>query len=161
MLSPGCPNCALVWTWVEGPGLPVHPLVTWVTRPCFCRMSFSDFLRHYSRLEICNLTPDTLTCDTYKRWKLTKMDGNWRRGSTAGGCRNYPSEPPPTLPWGAAPHPGCSYHWHPLFFLNLYLNTLSVSSAPSLQHSGFYLPGQNPRHAESVVPLQALYSLMP
>lgn len=56
------------------------------------RMSFSDFLRHYSRLEICNLTPDTLTSDTYKKWKLTKMDGSWRRGSTAGGCRNYPSE---------------------------------------------------------------------
>uniref|UniRef100_A0A8C9DD99 Calpain-2 catalytic subunit n=1 Tax=Prolemur simus TaxID=1328070 RepID=A0A8C9DD99_PROSS len=54
-------------------------------------MSFSDFLRHYSRLEICNLTPDTLTSDTYKRWKLTKMDGSWRRGSTAGGCRNYPN----------------------------------------------------------------------
>ncbi|CAO2638725.1 Calpain-2 catalytic subunit [Lemmus lemmus] len=54
-------------------------------------MSFSDFLRHYSRLEICNLTPDTLTCDSYKKWKLTKMDGNWRRGSTAGGCRNYPN----------------------------------------------------------------------
>lgn len=58
---------------------------------CFARMSFSDFLRHYSRLEICNLTPDTLTADTYKKWKLTKMDGNWRRGSTAGGCRNYPN----------------------------------------------------------------------
>ncbi|KAB1258790.1 Calpain-2 catalytic subunit [Camelus dromedarius] len=54
-------------------------------------MSFSDFLRHYSRLEICNLTPDTLTSDTYKKWKLSKMDGNWRRGSTAGGCRNYPN----------------------------------------------------------------------
>ncbi|KAI5937780.1 calpain-2 catalytic subunit isoform X1 [Manis javanica] len=54
-------------------------------------MSFSDFLRHYSRLEICNLTPDTLTSDSYKKWKLTKMDGSWRRGSTAGGCRNYPN----------------------------------------------------------------------
>ncbi|XP_023986510.1 calpain-2 catalytic subunit isoform X2 [Physeter macrocephalus] len=54
-------------------------------------MSLNDFLRHYSRLEICNLTPDTLTSDTYKKWKLTKMDGNWRRGSTAGGCRNYPN----------------------------------------------------------------------
>jgi hypothetical protein len=60
-------------------------------------MSFGDFLRHYSRLEICNLTPDTLTSDTYKKWKLTKMDGNWRRGSTAGGCRNYPSK--------------CFHHW--------------------------------------------------
>ncbi|XP_057382000.1 calpain-2 catalytic subunit-like [Balaenoptera acutorostrata] len=54
-------------------------------------MSFNDFLRHYSRLEICSLTPDTLTSDAYKKWKLTKMDGNWRRGSTAGGCRNYPN----------------------------------------------------------------------
>ncbi|XP_040841676.1 calpain-2 catalytic subunit [Ochotona curzoniae] len=53
-------------------------------------MSLRDFLTHYSRLEICNLTPDTLTSDSYKKWKLTKMDGNWRRGSTAGGCRNYP-----------------------------------------------------------------------
>uniref|UniRef100_A0A8C5Q9J1 Calpain-2 catalytic subunit n=1 Tax=Leptobrachium leishanense TaxID=445787 RepID=A0A8C5Q9J1_9ANUR len=53
-------------------------------------MSFNDFLRHYSRLEICNLTPDTLSSEKYKKWSLTKMDGNWRRGSTAGGCRNYP-----------------------------------------------------------------------
>uniref|UniRef100_A0A452GY22 Calpain-2 catalytic subunit n=1 Tax=Gopherus agassizii TaxID=38772 RepID=A0A452GY22_9SAUR len=54
-------------------------------------MSFSDFLRHYSRLEICNLTPDTLANEKYKKWSLTKLDGNWRRGSTAGGCRNYPN----------------------------------------------------------------------
>uniref|UniRef100_A0A8C8E9E3 Calpain-2 catalytic subunit n=1 Tax=Otus sunia TaxID=257818 RepID=A0A8C8E9E3_9STRI len=54
-------------------------------------MAFNDFLRHYSRLEICNLTPDTLASDRYKKWSLLKLDGNWRRGSTAGGCRNYPN----------------------------------------------------------------------
>ncbi|KAJ1157827.1 hypothetical protein NDU88_010524 [Pleurodeles waltl] len=54
-------------------------------------MSFTDFLRNYSRLEICNLTPDTLNSEKYKKWSLTKFDGNWRRGSTAGGCRNYPN----------------------------------------------------------------------
>ncbi|XP_053315306.1 calpain-2 catalytic subunit [Spea bombifrons] len=53
-------------------------------------MSYNDFLRHYSRLEICNLTPDTLTSEKYRKWSLAKMDGMWRRGSTAGGCRNFP-----------------------------------------------------------------------
>uniref|UniRef100_A0AAR2LDA1 Calpain 2, (m/II) large subunit b n=1 Tax=Pygocentrus nattereri TaxID=42514 RepID=A0AAR2LDA1_PYGNA len=53
-------------------------------------MSFSDFLRHYSRVEICTLTPDTLTSDSVKHWSVCKFDGSWRRGSTAGGCRNHP-----------------------------------------------------------------------
>ncbi|MGH0137531.1 UNVERIFIED_CONTAM: hypothetical protein FKN15_029377 [Acipenser sinensis] len=62
--------------------------VEW-TGPWSDKMSFSDFLRHYSRVEICNLTPDALTSDEYNKWELSKYEGNWRSGSTAGGCRNY------------------------------------------------------------------------
>uniref|UniRef100_A0AAY4E140 calpain-2 n=1 Tax=Denticeps clupeoides TaxID=299321 RepID=A0AAY4E140_9TELE len=53
-------------------------------------MSYTDFIRHYSRLEICTLTPDTLSSDSVKHWSVSKFDGSWRRGSTAGGCRNNP-----------------------------------------------------------------------
>ncbi|KAJ0066730.1 hypothetical protein NL108_002335, partial [Boleophthalmus pectinirostris] len=53
-------------------------------------MSFSDFLRQYSRVEICNLTPDALTNDEYKKWAESNFEETWRRGVSAGGCRNYP-----------------------------------------------------------------------
>uniref|UniRef100_A0A3P9NI87 Calpain-2 catalytic subunit n=1 Tax=Poecilia reticulata TaxID=8081 RepID=A0A3P9NI87_POERE len=54
-------------------------------------MSFSDFLREYSQLEICNLTPDSLTDDEYQKWAETEFEETWRRGVSAGGCRNYPT----------------------------------------------------------------------
>uniref|UniRef100_A0A8B9F7N1 Calpain 8 n=1 Tax=Amazona collaria TaxID=241587 RepID=A0A8B9F7N1_9PSIT len=52
-------------------------------------MAFSDFQRQFTRLDICNLTPDTLTSNEVNRWDLTLFNGQWRRGSTAGGCQNY------------------------------------------------------------------------
>lgn len=53
-------------------------------------MSYRDFCRHYSRIEVCTLTPDAILDDSIKHWSTSKFDGTWRRGSTAGGCRNNP-----------------------------------------------------------------------
>ncbi|KAL7383277.1 hypothetical protein ABVT39_008179 [Epinephelus coioides] len=54
-------------------------------------MSYSDFTRQFSKLEICNLTPDTLVSDDVGHWNHYQFEGIWRVGSTAGGCRNNPA----------------------------------------------------------------------
>ncbi|XP_069811445.1 calpain-8-like isoform X1 [Dendropsophus ebraccatus] len=54
-------------------------------------MAYTDWVREYSRLDICNLTPDTLTSKDQHKWNVTLFNGSWVRGSTAGGCQNYPA----------------------------------------------------------------------
>ncbi|XP_023248416.1 calpain-A isoform X3 [Copidosoma floridanum] len=56
-------------------------------------MSFQDFKKYFTRLEICNLNPDSLTEDDLnagkKKWETSVFEGEWVRGVTAGGCRNF------------------------------------------------------------------------
>ncbi|XP_032686633.1 calpain-A isoform X4 [Odontomachus brunneus] len=56
-------------------------------------MSFHDFTRYFTQLEICNLNPDSLSSHDLdagkKRWEMSVFEGEWVRGVTAGGCRNY------------------------------------------------------------------------
>ncbi|NEQ73273.1 MAG: hypothetical protein F6K23_09440 [Okeania sp. SIO2C9] len=58
-------------------------------------MSFDDFQKNFTRLEICNLEPESINAsdgDRYSnQWVTHQMSNYWRKGSTAGGCRNYPN----------------------------------------------------------------------
>ncbi|ERL84616.1 hypothetical protein D910_02044, partial [Dendroctonus ponderosae] len=57
-------------------------------------MAFKDFQQHFSRVEICNLNPDSLSEEELregnkKKWEMSVYEGEWVRGVTAGGCRNF------------------------------------------------------------------------
>ncbi|KAG8504722.1 Calpain-8, partial [Galemys pyrenaicus] len=77
--------------WQTSGLLPSPPLLTQALGPSASRMSFLDFLRQFSRLEICNLSPDSLSSEEVHKWNLVLFNGRWARGSTAGGCQNYPA----------------------------------------------------------------------
>ncbi|XP_055073645.2 calpain-2 catalytic subunit [Misgurnus anguillicaudatus] len=40
-------------------------------------IAYSDFVRNFSRLEICNLTPDTLTSEEVGRWNYCQFEGTF------------------------------------------------------------------------------------
>ena len=60
-------------------------------------MSFNDFMRNFEKLEICNLGPDVIqevarmtgVQANHETWAVASYDAAWRRGQTAGGCRNF------------------------------------------------------------------------
>lgn len=75
-VSPGIlPFQAAIWA-----SLFFHPL----------RMSYDDFVYHFTKLEICNLTADALESDKLQTWTVSVNEGRWVRGCSAGGCRNFP-----------------------------------------------------------------------
>ncbi|KAM6991926.1 calpain-3b [Tautogolabrus adspersus] len=53
-------------------------------------MCFDDFKKNFTKLEMCNLTPDILQGDERHTWTVSVNEGRWVRGSSAGGCRNFP-----------------------------------------------------------------------
>ncbi|XP_065356886.1 calpain-A-like [Calliphora vicina] len=56
-------------------------------------MSFQDFFNHFDSVEICNLSPDSITetqqNDGKRKWEMSMFEGEWTAGVTAGGCRNF------------------------------------------------------------------------
>ena len=49
------------------------------------RMAYTDYVQQYSRVDICNLTPDLPSSDHVGQWALQQFEGTWKSGSTAGG----------------------------------------------------------------------------
>jgi len=54
-------------------------------------MSFEDFKKEFSKLEICMLSPDSAgDVQGAKRWEMKINQGTWQKHVSAGGCRNFP-----------------------------------------------------------------------
>lgn len=56
-------------------------------------MSFQDWMHYFDRVELCNLSPDSLSEEQVsggkKKWEMSVFEGEWVQGATAGGCRNF------------------------------------------------------------------------
>lgn len=51
-------------------------------------MTFTDWKRNFTRVEMCNLSPDALDTQITRQWYAQLFEGSWIRGRSAGGCRN-------------------------------------------------------------------------
>jgi calpain len=55
-------------------------------------MTFADFKKYFTQVEMCHLSPDLIVKDakqSHKNWKIQTFEGEWVKGVSAGGCRNY------------------------------------------------------------------------
>jgi calpain, invertebrate len=57
-------------------------------------MEFPDFLKHFDKLEICNLGPESLIeeAKSEQDWCLDMFEGEWVKGISAAGCPNKPNQ---------------------------------------------------------------------
>lgn len=76
------------------------------------RMSFADFIKNFTKIEICNLTPDALDDDKLHKWTVSVNEGRWLRGCSAGGCRNYAGKKFKSI---------LRSNFHTFIFLSIYL----------------------------------------
>lgn len=57
-----------------------------------CRISYSDFVKTFTHLEVVHLDAETSrdepSLHSKHTWQMKLYQGSWRRGVTAGGCRN-------------------------------------------------------------------------
>uniref|UniRef100_A0A8C5QK32 Uncharacterized protein n=1 Tax=Leptobrachium leishanense TaxID=445787 RepID=A0A8C5QK32_9ANUR len=51
-------------------------------------MSFTDFINHYRRVDICNINLSNAIKTEDKDWHETQFSGKWRKGVTAGGDKD-------------------------------------------------------------------------
>jgi len=60
----------------------------------YCRISYSDFVKTFTHLEVVHLDSDTSRDEPSlhhkNTWQMRLYQGAWQRGVSAGGCRNNP-----------------------------------------------------------------------
>ena len=64
---------------------------------CYVRMSFQDFCKYFTTMEMCSMGPDSMSQglaegENKNRWEATQDPGQWVRRVNAGGCRNFLGE---------------------------------------------------------------------
>ena len=53
------------------------------------RMSYDDFKKYFTKVEICMLSPDSAQDSGKKSWAMEINLGSWQKHVSAGGCRNF------------------------------------------------------------------------